>query len=434
MFNKILLTLLASVFAVGCSQNLYTGGRRLSEQGFYDGAIEKFQQEVAANPQNGPAWREMGIAYFKRGETDKARENLERANQIKPDPAAYLYLGMIQEKEEKFDSALIAYSTALQLQPEGRVKSLLRAHVDLIISKNVKREAETAIKNESNIQVSSIPENTVAVVNFDGSSLPEDIAPISAGLAELTAIDLAKVKSLRVVERLKIDAIVNELKLGASGYADPKNAPRMGRLLGSRKIVAGVLSGMGKKEIRLDGAIVDAVDNSSKKPAPAEGKLKEFFKMQKDFVFKVIDEMGITLTPEERNAIKKAPTESYLAFLAYSRGIDYRNRGMLSDAQREFDAAVRMDRNFQEAGRQAQTMSNIVEGEAEGGASEQFESSLAKERAMEEAGQGLDGKLTSMAHISGFIPDDFSKGSTLSPEGAVGGEATVIIKGNLDAE
>lgn len=437
MVRKLLISLFLFLLVAGCSQNLYTRGRNLITRGEYDQAIDNFQQEIQAHPKSLEAWRELGIAQYKKGEFEEAEKTLLQANQIKPDPTADLYLGMIFEQNDKYDSAIEFYTTALSLEPEGKIKSLVRAHIDRLMSRKIKEETDLALKNESKIEVSSIPQNTIAVVNFDGSHLPPDIAPISSGLAEFTAIDLAKVKSLKVVERLKIDAIVNELKLGASEYVNPKFAPRMGRLLGSRKIVTGSLLGVGKKALRLDGAIVNTTDSSSKVTPPAEGELKKFFNMEKDFVFKIIDELGISLSQEERDAIRKIPTESYIAFLAYSRGIDYRSRGMRTEARKEFNRAVQTDRNFHEAHSQAASLTQSSTGETgKENSVKQLESEIHDDQTAAESGAGLGGQLTSVVQNSGVIPNASTGGTALSPEGAINtqGTGTVVIRGNPDAE
>ena len=437
MLKKLPLFLLLSLLVAGCSQNLYTKGRNLVNRGEYDRAIDNFQQEIQSHPKNVEAWRELGIAQYKKGEFEEAEKTLIQANQVKSDPAAYLYLGMIFEQNNKYDSAIEFYTTALSLEPEGEIRSLVRAHIDRLMSQKIKEETDLALKNESKIEVSSIPQNTIAVVNFDGSHLPPDIAPISAGLAEFTSIDLAKVKSLRVVERLKIDAIMNELKLETSEYADPKSAPRMGRLIGSRRIVTGSLLGVGKKAVRLDGAIVNTTDSSSKTTAPAEGELKKFFKMEKDFVFKIIDELGISLSQEEKDAIRKVPTESYLAFIAYSRGVDYRGRGMTTEARKEFNRAVQTDGNFHEARSQATALSQASTTETgKENSVKQFESEIRDERTTAESGAGLGGQLSSVVQNSGVIPNVSTGGTALSPEGAINthGTGTVVIRGNPDAD
>ncbi len=436
MLKKTIILLIIFPLLLGCSPSLYTQGKKLSSQGMYSAAIEHFQKQLLTNSNNAQTWREMGIAQYKLEQYQKARESLNRANQIKQDPMAYLYIGLIQERDEEYDDAISAYSMALSLKPSSDLKSSIRGHIDHLISKRLRRDVDQAIQNESKIQISSIPENTIAVVNFDGSHLSPEIAPISAGLAEFTSIDLSKISSIRVVERLKIDAITNELKLAATQYTDPKYAPKMGRLLGSRKIVTGSLTGIGDKNIRLDGAIVSTADSISATTEPTEGKLKNFFKIQKDFTFKIIDQLGITLSSEERNAIKKVPTESYLAFLAYCRGIDYRNRGMYGEAFNEFNNAAGQDAGFVEAQMQAQAMTKANQSEPTDPLAD-FESIVDNEKTEQNRKeQALDTRLSTAINNSGAIPGLSVNSAPLSQEGMLNteGTGTVIIGGNPDAQ
>ena len=60
--------LLLSVFLlVGCSQSLFMQGQEFSERGDYDKAIGIFYDEIRANPDNAEAWRELGVAFFRKG-------------------------------------------------------------------------------------------------------------------------------------------------------------------------------------------------------------------------------------------------------------------------------------------------------------------------------------------------------------------------------
>ncbi len=159
--------------------------------------------------------------------------------------------------------------------------------------------------------------------------------------------------------------------------------------------------------------------------------------MEKDFVFKIIDDLGISLTQAERDSISKTPTESYLAFLAYSRGIDYRSRGMMGDAQREFNRAARIDRNFQVARSQAAAASQAgTEGTGKEGSVKEFEAAVGDETASTEAGAGLAGQLTTVVINSGVVPGSPFTGGVLAPNGMINtqGTATIIIRGNPDAK
>jgi len=420
---------------IGCAQNQYMQGRRLVEQGQYDRGIETLYTEITANPSSASAWRELGVAFYKKGDLAKAEEALKQANNIKPDPRINLYLGLTYEKQEQYATAIDAYRAALGLKPSRSVKNLVREHLDQLISRGMNREVSRVLQDESKIKVDTIPENTVAVVDFDNIHLPPDLSPISKGLAEFTSIDLSKIRSLRVVDRLKISTIMNELKLSSSQYADPKNSPRLGRLVGSRRIVTGSVLGTGDDAVRLDGIVVSVSNGATKTTSTTEGPVKSFFKIQKEFVFKVIDDLGITLTPEERDSIQKIPTESYLAFMSYCRGLDYRSRGMIDQARQEFKQAAAEDQGFVEASRQAE---NLDQYESPSGSDRNFEPSVTKASDEESLSDGIAEFQNERLSDIGFIRDVNTLeqfGNTPDAPPRTGARtATVIIRGDLDEQ
>lgn len=393
------------LLTIGCSQSLYMQGRRLADEGEYDRAIKAFYDDIKLNPASAETWRELGVAFYKKGDLDKAEEALKQANNIAPDARTNLYIGLVYEKQENFNRAIEAYRTSLSYNPGGNTRQMIEQHLGGLIALKVEREVTTAIQNEEKIDVASIPDNTLAVVDFNDEHLPPEMAPISKGLAEFTALDLAKIQSLKVVDRLKIDLIQKELQLGSSAYADPKFAPRIGKLLGSNNIVTGTVVGIGDDMIRLDGAVVNTRDSSSNLTDPTEGKLNNFFKIQKDFVFNIINKMGITLTQEERDAIEEVPTESYLAFMAYCRGLDYRSRGMMQEASRNFQQAAGADKNFGDAQKQLQQMVFAPAMSPGGHSFQQFETSVTAATDQLQTTTGIDQFQAMTLLNSGFISD-----------------------------
>jgi len=439
---RILSAILIMLAVVGCTQSMYTQGRRLTEQGEYDQAIETLYGELKVHPESARAWRELGVAFYKKGDMIKAQDALMQANGISPDSRANLFIGLIHEHRHEYDQAINAYRAALSLSPNKQTREKLESRLDVLINQKVQAEAATALENEATIKVSEIPENTIAVVDFDNSNLPPDLAPISKGLAEFTAIDLSKIHSLQVVDRLKIDAIMNELALSSSGYADPSTSPRVGRLVGSNRIVTGSVLGTDDGQIRLDGVVVDTRDSAITRTEPSEGDLRDFFKVQKAFVFGIIDDLGITLTPEERDAIQKVPTESYLAFLAYSRGLDYRSRGMYREAQQQFNDAVVEDNSFGQAGTAAKAASAMATAgtESPGGGLSNFESSVTALSEVPASSGAVESFQEAVLQTSGFIQDwqtvDRFGNTVYSPPriGDFTNNGIIIIRGDLDAE
>jgi len=429
MIRKLLV--LALLMLVGCSQSFYSQGRKLADEGQYDQAISAFYQEIAANPQSMEAWRELGVAYYERGDLDKAEDAIKQAENIRPDARSNMYLGLIYEKQGTTDKAIRAYGAALSLGPGGETANLIRANLDRLLSTRARREVDLALQNEASIDVDTIPDNTVAVVDFDGSYLSPEMQPLATGLAEFTAIDLSKVHSIRVIERLKIDAIMDELKLSASSAVDRATAPRLGRLLGGKHIVTGSVLGLGENGVRLDGVIINTGDSSTIATEPTEAQLQEVFKAQKQFVFSVLDDLGIELTQEERDAISEVPTESYLALLAYGRGLEYRRRGMWHEAEASFTEATTIDPGFSAASRAAGEIGAGLSMGGPGYTEANFEVAVTSITQTVQAISGLDTRLISTAINIGGLPNlNLRRPVTMPP--VVGEKTTVIIQGDLD--
>ncbi len=437
---RTIVAVLVLALVAGCASDQLHRGRQLAEEGRYEQAADTLYSYIDANPKSAPAWRELGIAFYGKGDLVKAEDALQQANHIAPDARTNLYLGFTFEKSGNVDKAIDAYQAALGLNPGSRMQDMIQAHLNQLMVLKLQREVSTSLTNEAAIKADTIPDNTIAVVDFDNSRLPADLAPLSKGLAEFTAADLSKVKSLRVVERQKLDFLLKELNLASTEYANPAYSPRLGRLMGSRHIVTGSIMGTGEKEFRMDGAVVSTADSSAKTTSPTEGTLDRFFQVQKDFVFKVIDNLGITLTPEERDSIQTVPTESFLAFMAYCRGLDYQSRGMIDQARQEYRQATAADNKFIAARQQMKALS-LPSSTAPGapGSLEQLESSAGEESGGDQSSTGLDQFQVGTLDRAGFIKglnnlDEFGNPPDAPPRtGKVTITGTIIIQGDLDA-
>src|SRR5262245_17313787 len=73
----------------------------------------------------------------------------------------------------------------------------------------------------------------VAVLPFDSTSADSDLAPLGKGLQSMLTTDLAKVASLRIVERQRLRDVQSEIALARGGGFDQKTAARIGKLIGA---------------------------------------------------------------------------------------------------------------------------------------------------------------------------------------------------------
>ncbi len=87
---------------------------------------------------------------------------------------------------------------------------------------------------------------TVAVIPLQNSTGMSGYDGLGAILAEVIMAKLSEVDGIRLVEREKLEALLDEMKLGASGVIDARTAARIGNLLGAQVITVGTFTKIGK--------------------------------------------------------------------------------------------------------------------------------------------------------------------------------------------
>ena len=78
----------------------------------------------------------------------------------------------------------------------------------------------------------------MAVLPFMNRGDPAQ-ATLSKGLTAMVISDLSKIPDLKVLERAKLQKLLDEMKLSDSGLVEQKSAIRAGRLMKAEKIMLG---------------------------------------------------------------------------------------------------------------------------------------------------------------------------------------------------
>ena len=89
---------------------------------------------------------------------------------------------------------------------------------------------KAAMAMETKIDPRRFSDATIGVTPFRVTTTDSTLAVLGFGLADLLITDLARSGQLRVVDRLRVDALMRELALAGSGRVDSASAPRAGRL------------------------------------------------------------------------------------------------------------------------------------------------------------------------------------------------------------
>ena len=209
--------------------------------------------------------------------------------------------------------------------------------------------ARAAIAAERMIDPTQIPDRTIGVPPMAITATDTTLSALGYGLSDLLATDLARSSRLTVVERVRLDALLRELKLSSSGAVDTASAPRVGRLIGARRLIIGGVRQWPGGDVQITAQVADVVTRRVTNAVSARAPLSRIFEAETQLAFQIFNALGVTPTPAERMTIEQAPTRNVAALLAYSRGVREESYGRFGAAAQQYRAALAADPNFSEA-------------------------------------------------------------------------------------
>jgi curli biogenesis system outer membrane secretion channel CsgG len=267
---------------------------------------------------------------------------------------------MTAEETGDFTAAGAAYQQYIGLAKNAELQATARQRLALMGRRQLEYQARQALADEATLATMPPESNTVAVMPFSYGGTSEQVRPLGRGLAQLLVTDLAKSRQLRVLERERMQAILNELKLADSARVDSATVLRSGRLLRAVRVVEGTLADLPGEQLHVDALVVDVV-TAAATGAPAAGtdQLNRLFDLEKQIAFTIFNNMGVQLSPAEQEAINQRPTQNIQAFLAYSRGLEAQDRGDYGAAEAAFNDAVTLDPSFRAASQGAASASEL---------------------------------------------------------------------------
>ncbi len=408
--------------------------KRMIAQGEYAKAESALLLRTAREKENATTQRLLGMAQYHLEQYESADEHLANALALDPeDPVAHLYAGFIAERQDRTLEAIHHYLSFLSLRSSGDLAADVRRRVRELKVQYAEQLTERALAREQEISPGALPDSTLGVVYFDGRFLPDGLKPLVTGLADLLASDLKKVGALRIVERMQINTLLDELQISQTAAFDTTTAPRLGKLLGAAHILGGTIAELPREQLRIDPALVNTKTGEVETPEEAVEELDQIIKLEKDVVFATLDQLDIKLTKAERDSIAKPPTESFLAFLMYSRGLAWLDSGNYERAHEQFKQAVYTDPNFQQAAEKTRTTKALIERPAFGNVSE-FEQQTTSDPLVRGRSGAIERSLVSGHERLGFVPES-GRGVDepyVGPYGHRSPTATVIIEGSFD--
>jgi len=193
---------------------------------------------------------------------------------------------------------------------------------------------------------------TIAVpLPFENNSIGEfqtKLGGLGTGLAQSFLGDFSKISSLKIVERDKIDFLIKEQQLAASGMVDQATAIKAGKILSAHLMIFGGFTQIDKSNTIMVARIVN-VETSEVLAVLDQTGGSNYFEMEKELVKKICDQLDIILSEQDAKEIEMGGTESLDATTQYAMGLQFEDKYDYPKAFEHFMRAYEIDPNFIEA-------------------------------------------------------------------------------------
>lgn len=335
--------------------------RFLDDISAYEDKVKELEAKIQANPNDAEALRDLGVIYFQTRNNTQAETYLKQSYAQQPEDAkTAFYLGMTLEFQDKIQEAYSYYEKYSEVSRSSSYRKLMEGRYHRLSRDIARQELRALMQQEQTLPESRMSEQAIAVFPLSYHGQEERFKPLGKGLSEMMIGDLGQVRQLKLLERIRLQALIEEMALSESQYADPNTAPRFGKLLGAGRFIAGSFNVLDNEQLQVDVLSWDVSRNYYPEASSESDALQNLFRLEKAVVFKVIDEMRIELTPEERDKIEFVPTQNLQAFLAYSRGLEEEDAGRFQAAGDFFRQAQQLDPNFEAAGSKAEEAESLT--------------------------------------------------------------------------
>ena len=195
----------------------------------------------------------------------------------------------------------------------------------------------------------STTSSAIGIPPFELLSKTDVNATLGYAIADLLATDLSRSSKVTLVERSRLSEVVRELDLARSGRIDSATAPRAGKLMRANRLVLGSVDTLAGGEVRLGLRVADVETGALNAPLDVRAPVTDILSAEKALAFRLLEVLGVTLTPAERVAIEAHQTTSLEALSAYGRGVQAELLGDRRRAINEFERALVVDPNFGQA-------------------------------------------------------------------------------------
>lgn len=188
----------------------------------------------------------------------------------------------------------------------------------------------------------------ITVLNFTNRSASGEWQWLSKGLADMLITDLSQCGQLQVVERERMQALFEEMKLSTTGLIETSTGTQFGKVAKVDKAILGSFLKEGEN-LEIEAHLIDVATKKLLRVEWVKGKAEDLLKLEKKLSFKIIENIHIPITEAEKESIRYVPTDSIGAVEHFYNGLNHYDRGEYYKAYVEFRSALKKDKGYVEA-------------------------------------------------------------------------------------
>lgn len=186
---------------------------------------------------------------------------------------------------------------------------------------------------------------TVAVLYFTNGAISNnaEYAPLSKGLAEMMITELSANTNIRVVERDRLQALLEEQNLGASGRVEKETAAKLGKTLGALHMLMGSFVIDPKERIRMDVRAINTETSELEYATSVTGKAENMLELLAQLGTKLNAGLKLPAVPagfQEGAAVGAKGPNQLRSMMLVSRAIEAQDRKNPAQAVALYKEAV----------------------------------------------------------------------------------------------
>ena len=263
---------------------------------------------------------------------------------------AYMAKHMTDEARAAIEQMLSLEPPVYEFNPDAEPPPLMHLYYKV----RTERDGYKVYKSDGTIQ-------TIAVVDFTNGSIGKDPAqyePLRMGLASMMINYLGGATGLKVVERERLNWLLDELDLQRdASRVDQATAVTAGKLLGAQSVLIGSFI-INDKNMYVGTRLVDVETGEVLLGEQLFGKQNDVFELIQELSLKTAETIKVELEKDQLGA--EDETSSLEALMAYSEGLNLLEQVSYREAYLKFKEALEHGASYARAEMRVQSLGPML--------------------------------------------------------------------------